>query len=133
MQDQLLQNQQSADSSSRQIMNYETTSLATQSPLACAMCITMPGALPNFYVTGTGTCYLPLTSKEGDAILIKCIYSASAEYTIISPTTITRQNDKVYTGKIHHINTREGQAYLQIIHEDGINRTIFHTYMEGGL
>ena len=55
------------------------------------------------YATGTGL--LPLTPDEGDTILVECLYSKSAECTIISPTAIIRQYKQIYTGWTHHSNT----------------------------
>ena len=85
----------------------------------------------SLYVTDTR--YLPLTSKEGDTIIIECMYAASANYTLVSPSSITRQYDDIYTSWKLHSNTWEKYGYLQLVCEDGVNHTTFPIYIEGKL
>ena len=83
------------------------------------------------YVTGSG--YLPLTSKEGGTTLIKCMWSTSTKCTFISTSSIIYQYMEIYTSWTLHSNTHQSQGYLQLLHKDGFNHTIFPTYMEWGL
>ena len=54
-------------------------------------------------VTGKGR--LPITSDEGDILIIDALYAPKAECTLISPAAITTQYDDIYVGWSIHANT----------------------------
>ena len=56
-----------------------------------------------------------LRSKEGTTIKAEAYYSAQVDGTIISPTTLVRQNSTIYSGWIHHANCDDNKGYISLI------------------
>jgi hypothetical protein len=76
---------------------------------------------------------LTLQSKEGDRIIIECLYSEKAEGTLISPTAITKQYSKVFEGWTLFANTTNSSGYMKLIHHDGINHATLTMFCEDRL
>ena len=84
-------------------------------------------------LTAIGIGQLPITSDEGDILTIECLYTPQAACTLLSPTAICRQYSNVYTGFKTVANTSNNTGYLQFIHTDGVNHSMFGLFSEGNL
>ena len=80
----------------------------------------------------TGQGLLPWQSKEGGLIMVRTLYCAEVDGTIISPTTVIEQNQERYFGFSIDNNCDEGKGILTLKNRDGINHTTYDMTMENG-
>lgn len=84
-------------------------------------------------LTAVGRGQLPVTSDEGDVLLLDCLHTPHAACTLLSPTAMCQQYSELYTGFKHVANTRNNTGYIQLVHCDGVNHTTFGLFMEDNL
>ncbi len=85
-------------------------------------------------VSCTGLGYLPWKTPDGDVLLVKCYYSASASDTIISPSDVVLNHISDFEAWTHHANLVTGKGYIDFIKRGTNNERIhFPLYTENGL
>jgi len=68
---------------------------------------------PALTVSGMG--YLPWCAPDGTILLIRCLYSAQAADTIVSPTDVVLNHQSQYTAWVQHSNVQQKTGYIDLI------------------
>lgn len=85
---------------------------------------------PALTVSGMG--YLPWCAPDGTVILIKCLYSAQAADTIVSPTDVVLNHQSQYTAWAQHSDVKKRTGYIDFIGPSS-HRVRFPLIEENGL
>ena len=81
----------------------------------------------------TGKEYLPWYSSKGTCVMVKVLYSAGCDGTLVSPTNMVSSSSDKFQGFTIEENCNSGTGQLKLLHRDGVSHSTYPLIHQNGL